>query len=148
MILVFDDQHNLWTNVFASVCVCSSHDAKVTWTKSLRKQHLKNNMKTISEDQQVSSKVQDIKKVLSWMDCPAESTELSGATLSDCPVHQWTVAQQLVPGDNVEESHRTVRWDTEISGARLHTPMVTCNRQIQRLVAQRTVRYQPPNCPV
>jgi hypothetical protein len=40
MILVFDDQHNLWTNVFASVCICSSQDAKVTWTKALRKQHL------------------------------------------------------------------------------------------------------------
>jgi hypothetical protein len=26
--LVFDDQHNMWTNMFASVCVCSSHDAK------------------------------------------------------------------------------------------------------------------------
>jgi hypothetical protein len=26
--LVFDDQHNLWTNVFASVCICSSQDAK------------------------------------------------------------------------------------------------------------------------
>jgi hypothetical protein len=25
---VFDDQHILWTNVFASVYVCSSHDAK------------------------------------------------------------------------------------------------------------------------
>jgi hypothetical protein len=37
-ILVFDDQHNLWTNVFASVYVCSSHDAKVTWTKALRKE--------------------------------------------------------------------------------------------------------------
>jgi hypothetical protein len=34
---VFDDQHNLWTNVFASAYVCSSHDAKVTWTKALRK---------------------------------------------------------------------------------------------------------------
>jgi hypothetical protein len=31
MILVFDDQHNLWTNVVASVCICSSQDAKVTW---------------------------------------------------------------------------------------------------------------------
>jgi hypothetical protein len=30
MILVFDDQHNLWTNVFVSVSVCSSQDAKVT----------------------------------------------------------------------------------------------------------------------
>jgi hypothetical protein len=41
MILVFEDQHNLWTNVFASVCICSSQDAKVTLTKELSKQHLK-----------------------------------------------------------------------------------------------------------
>jgi hypothetical protein len=34
---VFDDQHNLWTDVFASVYVNSSHDAKVTWTKALSK---------------------------------------------------------------------------------------------------------------
>jgi hypothetical protein len=34
---VFDDQHSLWTNVFASVYVCSSQDAKVTWTKAMRK---------------------------------------------------------------------------------------------------------------
>jgi hypothetical protein len=34
---VFDDQHSLWTNAFASVYVCSSHDAKVTWTKAIRK---------------------------------------------------------------------------------------------------------------
>jgi hypothetical protein len=27
--------------VFASVCICSSQDAKVTWTKALRKLHLK-----------------------------------------------------------------------------------------------------------
>jgi hypothetical protein len=27
-ILVFDDQHNLWTNAFASVCIYSSQDAK------------------------------------------------------------------------------------------------------------------------
>jgi hypothetical protein len=27
--------------VFASVCVCSSHDAKVTWTKAFMKHHLK-----------------------------------------------------------------------------------------------------------
>jgi hypothetical protein len=64
MILVVDDQHDLWTNVFASVCICSSQDAKVTWTKALRKQHLKEDfMKTISKDQQVSSKVQDMKEV-------------------------------------------------------------------------------------
>jgi hypothetical protein len=34
---VFDDQHSLWTNVFASAYDFSSHDAKVTWTKALRK---------------------------------------------------------------------------------------------------------------
>jgi hypothetical protein len=34
---VFDDQHNVCTNVFGSVFVCSSQDAKVTWTKALRK---------------------------------------------------------------------------------------------------------------
>jgi hypothetical protein len=32
-----DDQHSLWTNVFVSVYDCSSQDAKVTWTKALRK---------------------------------------------------------------------------------------------------------------
>jgi hypothetical protein len=45
MILVFDDQHNLWTNVFASVYVCSSEDAKLFWTKAMRKQHLKEDSK-------------------------------------------------------------------------------------------------------
>jgi hypothetical protein len=34
---VFDDQYSLWTNVFASVYDCSSHDAKVTSAKALRK---------------------------------------------------------------------------------------------------------------
>jgi hypothetical protein len=29
-VLVFDDQHSLWTNLFASVYDCSSQDAKVT----------------------------------------------------------------------------------------------------------------------
>jgi hypothetical protein len=63
MILVFDDQHNLRTNVFASVYVCSSQDAKMTWTKALRKQHLKKrHYEDYSKDQQVSSKVQDMKK--------------------------------------------------------------------------------------
>jgi hypothetical protein len=37
--------------MFASVCVCSSQDAKVTWTKALRKQHFKEDItKTISEE--------------------------------------------------------------------------------------------------
>jgi hypothetical protein len=60
---VFDDQHNLWTNVFASVCVCSSQDAKVTWTKALRKATPQK--KTLLR----SSEVQEIKEVL-HADCP------------------------------------------------------------------------------
>jgi hypothetical protein len=28
LILVFDDQRNMWTNMFTSVYICSSHDAK------------------------------------------------------------------------------------------------------------------------
>jgi hypothetical protein len=43
-------------------------------------------MKTVSEDQQVSSNVQDMKKVLPLADCPAESTRLSSATPLDRPV--------------------------------------------------------------
>jgi hypothetical protein len=39
--MVFNDQHNMWTNVFASVCISSSQDDKVTWIKALWKQHLK-----------------------------------------------------------------------------------------------------------
>jgi hypothetical protein len=42
LILVFDDQHNPWTNVFASVCVyvCSSQNAKYCWTKAMRRSSL------------------------------------------------------------------------------------------------------------
>jgi hypothetical protein len=70
----------LWTNVFAIVYVCSSQDAKMTWAKALRKKHLKRtHYEDISEDQQVSSKVEDMKKVLPWADHPVESTGLSDA---------------------------------------------------------------------
>jgi hypothetical protein len=74
---VFDDQHNLWTNVFASVCVCSSQDAKVTWTKALRKSN------TSKEDiKKIKKKVQE---VLPQSDCPDRSTGLSCGT-PNCPV--------------------------------------------------------------
>ena len=53
-VLVFDDQHNMWTNVFASVYNCSSRDAKVTWTKALRK--------ATPQKKTLSSKVQETKK--------------------------------------------------------------------------------------
>jgi hypothetical protein len=48
-------------------------------------------MKTISKDEQLSSKVQDMKKVLPLVDYLAESTRLFGGK-SDCPVpHHQTV---------------------------------------------------------
>jgi hypothetical protein len=60
----------------------------VTWTKALRKQHLKRrHYETINDDKQVSRKVQDMKKVLPVADYLVESTGLSGATPSDYPVH-------------------------------------------------------------
>jgi hypothetical protein len=67
---VFDDQHNMWTNV--SVCVCSSQDAKVTWTKALRKATPQK--KTLRR----SSKVQEEKK------CCHSRTVRTGAP--DCSV--------------------------------------------------------------
>jgi hypothetical protein len=86
MILVFDEQHNLLTNVFFSVCIYSLQDAKVTWTKALKDNTSKEDIKnTICEDQQLSSKVQDMKKVLALADRPVESTRLFGCT-PDCPV--------------------------------------------------------------
>jgi hypothetical protein len=48
---VFDDQHNLWTNVFASVCVCSSQGCKEDWTEALRMQHFKRRPKRYVEVQ-------------------------------------------------------------------------------------------------
>jgi hypothetical protein len=62
VILVFDDQHNLWTNVFASVYVHSSYDAEWTWTKALREEHVKEDIRRLMEDLQTSSKVQDIRQ--------------------------------------------------------------------------------------
>jgi hypothetical protein len=69
---VFDDQQNLWTNVFASVCAYSLHDAKVTWTKALRKSTPQK--KTIRR----SSEVQETKQVFLG--------ELSVRGAPDCPV--------------------------------------------------------------
>jgi hypothetical protein len=40
--LVFDDQHNMWTNVFASVYDYSSYDANVTWKATPQKKTLRN----------------------------------------------------------------------------------------------------------
>jgi hypothetical protein len=50
-----------------------------------------------------------MKKVFPRADRPAESTGMSCGTPPDNPIHQGTVAQRLVPGGTMEESHRTVR---------------------------------------
>jgi hypothetical protein len=80
-------------------------------------------MKITSEDQRISSKVQEMKKCVATVDCPVEDIGLSGATrrtvrcdTPDCPVHQGTVAQWLVPSGTMEEGtdcsvpHWTVRY--------------------------------------
>jgi hypothetical protein len=60
---VFGDQHKLWTKVFASVYVFSSQDVDWTWTKTLNKQHLKQDITRLVEDLQTLSEVQDIRQV-------------------------------------------------------------------------------------
>jgi hypothetical protein len=98
---VFDNQHSLWTNVFASVYVCSSQDDKLLGLRHGGKQHLKDQVK-INKYQAKSKKR---RQVLPHTDCPVEDTGLSGrghrtvrCHTSDSPVHQGTVAQRLVPG--------------------------------------------------
>jgi hypothetical protein len=69
----------LWTNVFASVYICSSQDAKVTWTKALRKQHLKRiHYEDIREDQSIKQSPRHEEK------CYHERTVQLRAP--DCPV--------------------------------------------------------------
>jgi hypothetical protein len=68
----------------------------------------------------------------------AWSTGLSGAHTPDCPVHQGTAAQRLVPGGTRREDNRTVRC------GKLAAPTVTCSdRATTRRTGQVTVR-----CPV
>jgi hypothetical protein len=89
---VFDDQHNLWTNVCASVYVCSSPDANVTWTKALRKATPQK--KTLWRSQVKINKYQ-AKSKKRIIVLPRRTVRLSA---SDCPAHQGTVAQRLVRG--------------------------------------------------
>jgi hypothetical protein len=72
-------------------------------------------------------------------------TRLSGAHMSDCPVHQGIAAQRLVPGGTRREDHRTVRCeDRTVRCGKPAAPMVTCsNRTTARHTGQATVR-----CPV
>jgi hypothetical protein len=68
----------------------------------------------------------------------AWSTGLFGAHTPDCPVHQGTAAQRLVPGGTQREDHWTVRCGKPAA------PTVTCSdRATTRRTGQATVR-----CPV
>jgi hypothetical protein len=71
-----------------------------------------------------------------WTVC-AWSTGLSGAHTPDCPLHQGTVAQRLVPGGTRREDHRTVRCGKPAA------PTVTCSdRATSSRTGQATVRWR------
>jgi hypothetical protein len=72
-------------------------------------------------------------------------TGLSGAHTPDCPVHQGTAAQRLVPDGTQREDHRTVRCeDQTVWCGKPAAPTVTCSdRATARRTGQATVR-----CPV
>jgi hypothetical protein len=72
-------------------------------------------------------------------------TGLSGAHMSDYPVHQGTAAQRLVPGGTQRKDHRTV-WceDRTVQCEKFAAPTVTCSdRAMARRTGQATV-----HCPV
>jgi hypothetical protein len=130
---------------FSSVYVCSSQDARITWTKELRKATPQK--KTLRR----SRKVQERKRVLP-ADCLCVEhrtvrwhTGLSGAHTPDCPVHQGIIAQRLVPGGTRREDHRTVRCDDRtVRYGKPAAPTVTySDRATARRTGQATVR-----CPV
>jgi hypothetical protein len=141
---VFDDQRNLWTNVFASVCVCSSQDAKVTWTKALRRVTLQK--KTLWRSQEKIKEYQAKSKkrriVLPWADCLDEGTELSSGTPNHTVPH---AGLSHAPGKSSQSAssrwhygggvdcpvwHRTIRckgWQLKLNG-RLTDPTASGHR--------------------
>jgi hypothetical protein len=60
-------------------------------------------MKITSEDQRISSKVQETKKCVATGGLSGRGHRTDRCHTPDCPVHQGTVAQRLVPGGTVEE---------------------------------------------
>jgi hypothetical protein len=70
---------------------------------------------------------------------------LSGAHTPDCPVHQGTAAQRLVPGGTRREDHQTV-WceDRTVRCEKPVVPTITCSdKATTRRTGQATV-----HCPV
>jgi hypothetical protein len=75
----------------------------------------------------------------------AWSTGLSVAHTPDCPVHQGTAAQRLVPGGTRREDHRTVRCeDQTVRCGKSAAPTVTYS---DRATARRT-GHAKVRCPV
>jgi hypothetical protein len=61
-------------------------------------------MKITSEDQRISSKVQETKKCAASGGLSGRGHRTIRCHTLDCLVHQGTVAQRLVPGGTVEKS--------------------------------------------
>jgi hypothetical protein len=126
---------------FSSVYDCSSQDARITWTKELRKatpqkKTLRRSKKTPSVLlRTVCAKVHRTVRL---------HTGLSGAHTPDCPVHQGTPAQRLVPGG-------TRRKTTGLSGVkslrRQRSPALAEQRLGAPDMLQGAVRCTP-DCPV
>jgi hypothetical protein len=76
-----------------------------------------------------------------WTVC-AWSTGLSGAHTPDCPMHQGTASQRLVPGGTRRKDHRTIRCeDRTVQCGKPVAPTVTCSdRATARRTGQVTVR--------
>jgi hypothetical protein len=72
-------------------------------------------------------------------------TGLSCAHMPDCPVHQGTAAQRLVPGGTRREDHRSVQCEVRtVRCGKPAAPTVTCSdRATTRRTEHATVR-----CPV
>jgi hypothetical protein len=83
---------------------------------------------------------EDIKKIQEKSKCDAYGLSVRGAP--DCPVHQRTATQRLVPGGTRREDHRTVQCeDRTIRCGNPTTPTVTCSvRATTRRTGQATVR--------
>jgi hypothetical protein len=119
---------------FSSVYVCSSQDARTTWTKELRKSTPQN--KTLKRSKKSPSVLPAdclcVEHRTVW--CPHAG--LSGAHTPDCPVHQGTAAQRLVPCGTQREDYRTVRCEVRtVRCGKPVEPTVTCS---DRATARRT----------
>jgi hypothetical protein len=134
---------------FSSVYVCSSQDARFTWTKELgkatpQKKTLRRSKKSPSVLPADCLCVEH--RTVRW------HTGLSGAHTPDSPVHQETAAQRLVPGGTRREDHRTVRCEHQIVRCeKPAAPTVACSDRatarhtrhaiVRCLVHQRTAAF-------